>query len=100
MTTKTDILPEQDAYFLLHDGHKYAIHGGSPIYSGLLVFSTLQAAKGFCRSVGKLVPGFRMKPKELSAAALATEARKHGGKVCVRRKASDDRHDLIVAKVF
>ena len=59
MTTlcKTDILPEQDAYFLLHDARKYAIHGGSQLHSGLLVFSTLQAAMEFCRATLRFAVG-------------------------------------------
>lgn len=48
-----DHLAIQSHYYMLHDGVKYAKHGGSPDVSGVLVFPTLVAAEKFNRTVGR-----------------------------------------------
>lgn len=49
----TDHLPIQPHYYMLHDGLKYAKHGGSPDVCGVLVFPTQERAEEFNRTVGR-----------------------------------------------
>lgn len=49
----TDHLPIQPYYYMLHDGQKYAKHGGSLDVYGVLVFPTKEGAEKFNRTVGR-----------------------------------------------
>ncbi|WP_166820091.1 hypothetical protein [Thalassoroseus pseudoceratinae] len=56
--TLADLLPSQNHYYLLSDGHRYAQHG-QRYNHGLLVFANLERAEQFCMTVGKRLPAFR-----------------------------------------
>lgn len=66
-----ELLPNQDHYWVLHNGKRCGVHGGDLGCSGLLVFPNRERAAQFCMTVVKGAAFYdrsmkKFKPKKIS----------------------------------
>lgn len=83
-----DLLPDQDHYWVLHNGKRCAVHGGDLGRSGLLVFGNRERAEQFCLTIVKKAARHdrnmkKFKPKKISRDNFRRLVNERYGAFCV-----------------
>ena len=84
-----DLLPNQDHYWVLHNGKRCAVHGGDLGRSGLLVFGNRERAEQFCLTTVKRAARYdrsvkNFKPRKISRDNFWRLVNERYGAFCVR----------------